>query len=85
MDGSLITSAMRPMHERSNGLGGGFGGETPITPSPQNAKETELRTWDASDTFEMPIEGHGSMTLRIEARQVGMQECERSTTFTATY
>ena len=26
MDGSLITSAMRPMHERSNGLGGGFAG-----------------------------------------------------------
>ena len=26
MPGSLITEAMRPMHERSNGLGGGFAG-----------------------------------------------------------
>ena len=26
MSGELITNAMRPMHERSNGLGGGFAG-----------------------------------------------------------
>ena len=26
MSGELITEAMRPMHERSNGLGGGFAG-----------------------------------------------------------
>lgn len=26
MTGSMITNAMKPMHDRSNGLGGGFAG-----------------------------------------------------------
>ena len=26
MSGEMITQAMKPMHERSNGLGGGFAG-----------------------------------------------------------
>jgi len=46
MSGEMITNSMKPMHDRSNGLGGGFAGyvtmkETQSTPPGQSQASTE--------------------------------------------
>ena len=59
MSGEKITQAMRPMHDRSNGLGGGFAGYG-IALSWESLEAGETRTIEGCDRYpvqEASVEG----------------------------